>query len=97
MSGNKQEPEQETIREVHGFQCMFCGEIYEHKEEATLCWSRHVQFQMEPLFNLEDEFPFEVLVKKVEGLTITEIGTYSRVKKEKVNIKITAQEAVGNE
>lgn len=84
MAENKQE--QEKIREVHGFQCMFCGEIYPTKEEADLCWQRHIEFEFEPYFTLDDEFPIEVLVKKIEGNRYTEIATYELKKKEKVDL-----------
>lgn len=80
--------EQESIKEVSGWQCQFCGEIYETKEEAELCWQRHVQFQFEPLFTLDDEFPIEVLVKKIEGNRYTEIASYELKKKEKVDLPI---------
>lgn len=78
--------EQEKIREVHGYQCMFCGEIYATKAEAELCWERHTTFEMEPLFTLGEEFPIEILVKKVEGDKYTEIATYELKKKEKVDL-----------
>lgn len=80
--------EQEKTREVHGFQCMFCGEIYTTEGEAQLCWERHVQFVMEPYFTLEDEFPKEVLVKKIEGNRYAEIATYELKKKEKVDLPV---------
>ena len=79
---------EENIREVSGFQCMFCGEIYPTKEEAELCWQRHIQFQFEPYFTLDDEFPIEVLVKKIEGNRYTEIATYELKKKEKVDLLV---------
>jgi len=82
------EQETEKTREVHGFQCMFCGEIYTTKEEAELCWQRHVQFQFEPYFSLDQEFPVEVLVKKIEGNRYTEIATYEFKKKEKVDLPV---------
>jgi len=85
---NTEQPEQEKVREVHGFQCMFCGEIHNAKEEAELCWQRHVQFQFEPYFTLDDEFPIEVLVKKIEGNRYTTIATYSLLKKEKVDLPV---------
>lgn len=83
-----EKPEEEKVREVSGFQCMFCGEIYPTQTEAELCWQRHVQFQFEPYFTLDDEFPIEVLVKKIEGNRYTEIATYSLKKKEKVDLPV---------
>lgn len=65
---------------------MFCGEIYKTKEDAELCWERHVSFEIEPYYTMEDEFPAEILVKKIEGSRYTEIATYELKKKEKVDL-----------
>jgi len=82
------EEEMKPTREVHGFQCMFCGEIYERKEEAENCWERHIEYTTEPLYNMSDEYPVEILVKKIEGGFYTEIATYVLEKKEKVKLPI---------
>jgi len=76
----------EEIKEVHGFQCQYCGEIYPRKEDAELCWQRHTEFEMEPLFQLSEEFPYEILVKKIEGSKYTEIATYELRSKTKVDL-----------
>jgi len=83
--------EEEKIREVHGFQCQFCGTILPTKEEAELCWQRHIQFQFEPLFTLEQEFPIEILIKKMEGSFYTEVATYVYEKKEKVHLPVKGE------
>jgi len=83
------------IKEVHGWQCQFCGEIYPTKEEALKCWERHIEFVTEFIFGLGEEFPIEVLVKKIEGNEITEIATYELVKKEKVNILVEGGRKLG--
>ena len=82
--------ESKTIREVHGFQCLFCGEIYESGEEAETCWTRHVQYVLEPIF-LKEEYPVEVLVKKIEGNRYVEIATYTKNKVEKVDIPVSKE------
>lgn len=81
-----EETKEENVTFVEGWRCEFCGEIYKTKEEALLCWNRHIQFEIEPYFTLNDEFPTEVLVKKIEGNRYTEIATYELKKKEKVDL-----------
>lgn len=82
-----EEKKEDKVRYVQGWRCEFCGEIYPTKEEAETCWERHVQFEIQPLFSLNEEFPTEVLVKKIEGNYYTEIATYELAKKEKVSIE----------
>jgi hypothetical protein len=82
-----EEQKQEKVKEVNGFQCQFCGQIYPDKPMAEKCWDSHVMFEMEPLFTIDQEFPIEVLVKKLEGDVYTEIATYAFQKTEKVSIK----------
>jgi hypothetical protein len=77
----------EKVRYVEGWRCEFCGEIYATKEEAEMCWDRHIRFEMQPVFSMQEEFPVEVLVKKIEGNYYTEIATYELKKKEKVLIE----------
>jgi len=79
---------QEKVKAVSGFQCQFCGDIYPTKEEAEKCWQRHIQFHLEPLFTLDDEYPIEILVKKIEGDRYVEVATYEIKKKEKVNLPV---------
>jgi len=79
---------QERVREVHGYQCLFCGEIYATKEAAEMCWERHVSYELEPYYSLESEYPTEILVKKIEGDRYTEIATYQLAKIEKVDLPV---------
>lgn len=83
---------EETIKEVHGFQCQFCGEIYEKREEAELCWERHIQYDLEPLYTLDSEYPIEILVKKREGNKYTEVATYELKKTEKVDLPVKVKQ-----
>ncbi|RLC84015.1 MAG: hypothetical protein DRJ03_15440 [Chloroflexi bacterium] len=78
--------ENEKVKEVHGWRCNYCGKIYPTKDEAEKCWDRHITFEMEPVFEIGEEFPTMIFVKKIEGSRYTEIGTYPLKKKEKVDI-----------
>lgn len=81
-----------NVKRIDGWQCTFCGEVYPTKGEAEKCWENHIKFQFEPIFFIGEEFPTEVLVKKVEGNYYTEIGTYPLQKKEKVRIRVGGKE-----
>ena len=84
--------ESPRVEEVHGWRCNFCGEIYPTKEEAEKCWERHIMFETDYVFALGEEFPVEVIVKKIEGERIVEIATYTLEKKEKVNLLVKRNE-----
>ena len=89
--------EEEKITEVHGWRCNYCGEIYPKRELAEQCWENHTKFEFEPIFFTGEEFPVEVLVKKIEGSHYTEIATYEMKKKEKVNIPVKRELYEGTE
>jgi len=80
--------EESKVEEVHGWRCNFCGEIYPTKEEAEKCWERHIMFETDYVFTLGEEFPVEVIVRKIEGDRIVEVATYTLSKKEKVDLPV---------
>lgn len=84
----------ERIREVHGFQCLFCGEIYPTRKEAEQCWDRHINYEFEPYYSMNSEYPTEILVKKIEGDRYTEIATYELKKVEKVDLPVKVRKDV---
>jgi hypothetical protein len=86
--------EEEKIKFVSGYQCMFCGEIYPEKTQAEKCWLNHTQFIADYVFEMGEEFPTEVIVKKIEGPTVIEIGTYELKEKKKVNFPYKVEKKI---
>lgn len=74
------------------FQCVGCGGYYESKEEAEACFDQDSMkiptFLEERIASIGEVFPVEIILKRIEGSYIIEIGTYERKNIEKVNIKI---------
>jgi len=73
-----------------GYQCTYCGTLYNTKEEARKCWESHMEMIAEYVWGGigTGEFPIEVLVKKNERGVITQIATYKRVSIDNVNIRV---------
>ena len=73
---------------------MFCGEIWLTREEAEKCWLNHIQFVADYTFELGEEFPTEVIVKKVEGSNVVEVGSYDLKEKKKVNFPYKVEKKI---
>jgi hypothetical protein len=70
---------------LHGWMCPFCLKIYPSEEQAKLCKDSHDDFQIDYLFEKGYRFPTEIIVKRVKGNQLIEIGTYIVDKVEVMN------------
>lgn len=67
---------------LKGYMCPYCVKIYPTEQEAILCKESHDEFEVDYVFQQGHRFPVEVLIKRVKGNKITEIGTYKMSKLE---------------
>jgi hypothetical protein len=65
---------------LHGYMCPFCGQIYPTEERAKFCKEMHDDFQVELgnyVYDLRPPWRSEIIVKRVKGNVLIEIGTYT--------------------
>jgi len=63
---------------LKGFVCPFCAKIYAYKEQAISCKESHDDFQVDYFFEKGHRFPVEVIIKRIKGNEIIEIGKIGR-------------------
>lgn len=67
---------------LKGFICPFCLKIYPIEDQAIQCRESHDDFEIDYVFEKGKRFPLEILVKRVKGDKIIEVGTYGMKKLE---------------
>jgi hypothetical protein len=62
---------------LHGWMCPFCARIFPSEEQAKQCKESHDDFEIDYIFEKGYRFPAEILVKRVKGNILIEVGTYT--------------------
>lgn len=70
---------------LEGFVCPYCLKIYPTKEQAIRCKDSHEEFEIDYIFEKGYRFPTEVLIKRIIGVDVVEIGTYKLEKVEELD------------
>lgn len=68
---------------LKGWMCPFCARMYPSEEQAKQCKESHDDFEIDYIFEKGYRFPAEIVVKRVKGNILIEVGTY---KPEKIEI-----------
>lgn len=61
---------------LKGYVCPFCMKVYPIKEQAMRCKESHEDFEIDYIFEKGHKFPVQVIVKRIKGTEIKEVGTY---------------------
>jgi hypothetical protein len=70
---------------LKGFMCPFCARIFPSEELAKQCKESHDDFEIDYIFEKGHRFPIEIVVKRVKGNVLIEVGTYKIKKVEEID------------
>lgn len=81
---------------LKGWMCPFCVRIFPSEEQAKQCKESHDDFEIDYIFEKGYRFPAEIIVKRVKGNVLIEVGTYTikkvEVMDENEKVKETIQD-----
>lgn len=69
---------------LHGYICPYCMKVYPIKDMAIRCKESHDDLQVDYFFEKGKIFPSEVIIKRIKGNIIIQIGTYKIEKVEEI-------------
>jgi len=66
------------VREVRGYMCEICEEIYDTREQAVECENSHIETMIEPVYTIGEEYPVQLILKVIKNKEIVGEIVYDR-------------------
>ena len=64
--------------------CPVCEGKFKTEDEAVACMESHDELQAQMIFEMGERFPIEIMVRRVEGKKMTQVGYYKKIKVEDI-------------